>query len=69
MAMKADDRTCWPACADGPMRKGCHSMVGASGIFTKDQRRVLEAKHAATTRQTIKRMGLWKSDWPKGDDE
>jgi hypothetical protein len=69
MAIKSSDLSCWPGCADGYMRRGCHSMLGSSGIFTRDQRRVLEAGHARKTRATIKSLGLWRADWPEVGDE
>ena len=55
LGMKSCDLTCFPLCADGPGRKGCHSMIGASGLFTKEQRRTLEAKYAAQTRKELGR--------------
>jgi hypothetical protein len=69
MGMKSSDYGCWPGCADGPLRKGCHSLVGSSGLFTREQRRELEYRHAERTRQKIKALGLWRADWPKGDNE
>lgn len=62
--IKADDRTCYPACADGPMRQGCHALIGASGMFTRDQRRVIEQNHARKTREAIRQSGQWKESWP-----
>ncbi len=55
MAIKASDLTCFPLCADTPLRQGCHSMIGASGSFTRDQRRTLEKTYAAQTRATLGR--------------
>ena len=55
MAIKASDLTCFPLCADTPGRQGCHSLIGASGKFTRDQRRALETTYAAATRQTLGR--------------
>lgn len=53
MAIKASDLTCFPLCADGPGRRGCHSLIGASGAFTREQRRTLEQTYAAQTRATL----------------
>ena len=53
--MKSDDDTCYPACADSPGRQGCHSFIGATGNFTRDQRRTLEANYAAKTRKALNR--------------
>ena len=64
MAIKADDRTCWPACADRLGAVGCHTLIGARGMFTQAQRRVLEEGYAATTRAQIKSDGNWPAGWP-----
>lgn len=53
LAIKASDWTCYPLCADGPGRRGCHSLIGASGAFTREQRRALEAKYAEQTRTLL----------------
>jgi hypothetical protein len=55
LGMKACDLTCYPLCADSPGRRGCHSVIGASGAFTRDQRRALEAGYAAKTRKALGR--------------
>ena len=54
MSIKASDDTCYPLCADAPGRRGCHSVIGASGMFTQAQRRALEATYQERTR------ALWK---------
>lgn len=53
LGIKADDSSAWPGCADGPGRVGCHTLLGATGMFTRDQRRTLEAKYARQTRITL----------------
>jgi hypothetical protein len=53
LAMKSSDETCFPLCADRPGRRGCHSLIGASGMFTKWQRRELEQRYAEKTRQQL----------------
>jgi hypothetical protein len=63
MAIKAGDETCFPLCADGPGRRGCHSLIGASGLFTRDQRRMLERTYAAFTRADAKESGAWPKAW------
>lgn len=55
MAIKACDLTCFPLCADFPGRQGCHSLIGATGMFSRDQRRTLEARYAAQTRERLGR--------------
>lgn len=53
MGIKASDLTCFPLCADSPGRQGCHSIIGASGMFRKEHRRTLEAKYAEATRKAL----------------
>jgi hypothetical protein len=67
-AIKADDRTCYPACADSYLRKGCHSLIGGSGLFTRDQRRTIEQNHARKTREHIRNTGQWKAAWPQWEE-
>lgn len=64
MGIKASDTEIFPACADGPGRRGCHSLIGSSGLFTRDQRRALEANYAALTREAAKAAGAWPAGWP-----
>ncbi len=60
--IKTDDRTCYPLCAASPGRMGCHDVIGASGAYTRDQRRALEVVYGAQTRATIKMSGMWPDD-------
>ncbi len=55
LGMKSSDETCFPLCADSPGRQGCHSIIGASGMFKREHRRTLEAKYAAQTRERLGR--------------
>ena len=63
--IKSDDRTCYPACAARPGEIGCHSLIGATGSMTRDQRRALEADYAAKTRQAIRDAGQWPASLPQ----
>ena len=56
MAIKASDFDTFPLCADRPGRTGCHTLVGASGLFSKAHRRTLEEKYVAQTRELLERM-------------
>lgn len=47
--LKAGDDTCYPLCADRPGAMGCHSIIGASGRYTKNERRALELQYASAT--------------------
>lgn len=68
--IKSDDRTCYPACCARPDGSiGCHSLIGATGTFTREERRELEAKYAVRTRQAIRRMGLWPIDMPHMEEQ
>lgn len=70
MGYRTDCRNGWPGCADGPGRVGCHTMVGSTGMFTRDQRRALERHLAAKTRAAIIAAGRWPADLPmlEGDE-
>jgi len=67
--IKSSDLTCYPACADRPGIVGCHSMIGASGSMSRDQRRTLEAQYAADTREIILLSGHWPDDLPLFETE
>lgn len=69
MGIKAPDFTAVPLCADMAGRRGCHTLIGTFGMFTRDQRRTLEKKYAAATRERIKADGLWKPEWPGFEQE
>lgn len=62
MGTKADDRLCFPLCADRPGVRGCHSQFDQGGLYSKDRRRELEPMWGAQTRAVIDGMG----NWPKG---
>ena len=67
MAQKADDRLCFPLCADGPGVRGCHASLDQGAMFTKWHRRTYEHSAGQRTRDTINRMGLWPvglEQWP-----
>jgi hypothetical protein len=53
MAMKSDDRTCYPACGPRLGIQGCHYFIGTSGTLTKAARRDMEKRFAAETRQKL----------------
>jgi hypothetical protein len=68
LVLKADDRTCFPLCADAPGRIGCHTLIGATGAFAREQRRTLEARYGAQTRASIRAAGLWPPGLPMWED-
>lgn len=53
LSIKASDYETFPLCADGPGRRGCHSLIGSSGTFTREQRRTLERAYVAKTRAAL----------------
>lgn len=62
MAMKTDDRLCFPLCGPQPGRPGCHALFDQGVMFTKAARRAIEPAWGADTRRRI----LANSQWPKG---
>lgn len=63
LAIKASDETCFALCADGPGRQGCHSLIGASGKFTRDQRRTLERTYGYDAKLRAISDGQWPDGW------
>lgn len=62
MGLKSCDLTLFPACADRPGTRGCHSHLDQGALFPKHVRRELEPVWAADTRRKIYASGRW----PKG---
>jgi len=58
---KADDRLCFPLCADRPGVRCCHSLFDQGALFAKGARRVVELCWAQETTKTIVARGLWPS--------
>lgn len=70
MAMKTDDRTCFPLCGPRPGDPGCHHVFDQGHVLTKASRRMLEDRWGRDTRKKIRERGLWPADlkpWP--DDQ
>lgn len=68
MALKADDRECFPLCGPTFGDPGCHAMFDQGALYTKEWRRRMEAKWSAQTRDEIKSAGQWPRDlepWPE----
>jgi hypothetical protein len=69
MAIKADDRLCFPLCtvhpnAAGQLVEGCHALFDQHAMFTKYTRQVIEEAMASDTRKKIIAMGDWPKDLP-----
>ena len=58
MGIKTDCRKGWPGCDD------CHYLIGTQRIYQRDERRALEARYAAQTRDEIVAAGLWPKTLP-----
>ncbi len=67
--IKADDRTCYPACVSRPGVRGCHDIIGASGAIPQAMRRELEKEYAASTRKTLHALGKWPKDVPAFEED
>lgn len=63
--LKADDRRCFPLCADRPGIRGCHPQFDQGAMFDKESRRQLEKDWEVDTRRTIDNMGLWPKNLPR----
>lgn len=63
-SIKADDSTCFPACADDLGRRGCHSILGSTGLFTREQQQTLAASYARLTQEAALEQGKWPKEWP-----
>lgn len=55
MGMKADDRLCFPLCADAPGVVGCHTRFDQGAMFTKDERREIEPRWGRETASLLGR--------------
>ena len=62
LALKSDDRTCFPACVE------CHVLIGSSGTFTREERRKAERLYGAKTRAAIFASGGWPATVPLWSD-
>jgi hypothetical protein len=50
LGIKSSDETCYPLCADRPGVVGCHTLIGASGTYSREARREFEKQAAVWTR-------------------
>ena len=53
LGMKSSDETCYPLCCDRPGIVGCHTKIGAMGVFSKEARRKFEQAGAEWTKQQL----------------
>lgn len=59
LAIKTDCRRGWPGCA------ACHYLIGSTGTFTRDQRRVMEDRYSKRTRELVILAGMWPARLPR----
>lgn len=59
IGLKTDVRLGWPGCGPGDWGPGCHWLVGTSGYYTKEQRRLLEKRLGRRTRSAVVAAGTW----------
>lgn len=64
MGLKACDSAIFAACADRPAAIGCHSMLGATGMFTRWQQQRLADGYIEQTQRRAIAEGKWPKDWP-----
>lgn len=64
LSLKADDRTCFPACGPHDGLVGCHYTIGSTGTLTRDERRALEEQASQETRAAILAAGTWPATLP-----
>lgn len=65
MGIKASDLELFPACADRPGARGCHSRLDQGALFSKAVRHELEPAWVADTQRKIQAMGLWPANLPR----
>lgn len=63
MGIKADDSMIWPACADGPGRVGCHTLICSTGMFTREHSQRLAARYILQTQMLAQRKKKWPIGW------
>jgi hypothetical protein len=68
MATKTDDRLGWAGCGPRDGYRGCHDLVGSSGHYSRERRRLLERTYAEWTRAQIMEAERWPADLPRWDD-
>ena len=62
MAMKTDDRLCFPLCIR------CHAAFDQGAMFSKAARRQIEPAWGADTRRRIIAMGQWPQRLPRWEE-
>lgn len=65
MGLKTDVREGWPGCGPGDHGPGCHWLVGTSGQFAKEERRILEKRLGRKTRAAVIAAGAWPARLPR----
>ena len=63
LGIKASDKEVFSLCADFPGGRGCHSLMGSSGLLGKEHRRALERRYVLQTQMAAKSCGAWPKEW------
>lgn len=67
--IKSSDLTCYPACGPRTGVIGCHTLIGSTGAYTRDERRTLEVEYGIRTRQMIRKAGNWPKNIPHLEEQ
>lgn len=62
MGLKVSDALTFPLCADGFIRRGCHSIHDQGGTYDKDTAVGLQIVWLHHTRDELKRLGQWPEE-------
>jgi hypothetical protein len=57
MGMKTDCPRGWPGCGPHGSSMGCHYLIGSTGTYSRDERRLMESRYAARARAEILKAG------------
>jgi hypothetical protein len=65
MSQKASDNLCFPLCGPRPDEAGCHARFDQGAMYSKQERRALEAKWGEQTARQIRNQGKWPMGLPR----
>jgi hypothetical protein len=68
MGQKTDDRLGWPGCGPHDGYRGCHDLIGSSGHYPRERRRLLELTYARWARAQIEEAGCWPVELPAWEE-
>lgn len=65
MSQKASDNLCFPLCGPRPDEAGCHARFDQGAMYSRQERRALEAKWGEQTARQIRNAGKWPMGLPR----